>query len=112
MIQTLRTALNSINLLETPIVAGVGATSTRETIELAHEAATAGADFVLVVLPGYYAGVLKAHPAAVKKYFIDVAAASPVPVCVFMLQSTQYLFCLLHSCDILSQATVESNKYN
>lgn len=83
LIQTLRTALNSIDLLKTPIVAGVGATSTRETIELAHEAATAGADFVLVVLPGYYAGVLKAHPAAIKKFFIDVAAASPVPVIIY-----------------------------
>lgn len=61
----------------------MGANSTRETTQLAHDAAAAGADFVLVVLPGYYAGVLKANPTAMRKFFVDVAAASPVPVCVF-----------------------------
>jgi 4-hydroxy-2-oxoglutarate aldolase len=101
LIQTLRSTLNAIDLPKAPIVAGVGATSTRETIQLAHDAATAGADFVLVVIPGYYAGVLKAHPTAIKKFFIDVAAASPVPVCVFTSQTISHLLCLLHSCALL-----------
>lgn len=82
MIKTLRDALNAIDLHETPIVAGVGAPSTRETIQLARDAAASGAEFVLVVPPGYYARVLKANPAAMHKFFIDVAAASPVPVLV------------------------------
>lgn len=82
MIKTLRDALNSIDLHETPIIAGVGAPSTRETIQLARDAAASGAEFVLVVPPGYYARVLKANPAAMHKFFIDVAAASPVPVLV------------------------------
>lgn len=80
MIQTARLALNAINLQGAPILAGVGATSTRETGLLAHDAAASGADFVLVVPPGYYAGALKSHPAAIKKFFIDVATASLVPV--------------------------------
>lgn len=66
-----------------PIVAGVGAASTRESIELAHEAAQAGADFVMVIPPGYYAGALLSNPSSIKQFFIDIAAASPVPVSAF-----------------------------
>ncbi|KFY81581.1 hypothetical protein V500_11287 [Pseudogymnoascus sp. VKM F-4518 (FW-2643)] len=83
LIQTLRLALDDIGLYKTPIVAGVGANSTRETTQLAHDAAAAGADFVLVVLPGYYAGVLKSNPTAMRKFFVDVAAASLVPVIIY-----------------------------
>lgn len=82
LIQTLRNALDSIGLQKTPIVAGVGGNSTRETIQLARDAVAAGADFALVIAPGYWAGYLKANPAALKKFFIDVAAASPIPVYV------------------------------
>lgn len=64
-----------------PVIAGVGAPSTRETISLAQDAAMAGADFVMVIPPGYYAGLLKADGMqAIKKYFVDVSKASPVPV--------------------------------
>lgn len=72
-----------------PIVAGVGAPSTRETIALARDAAAAGADFVMVIPPGYYAGALKADvgggggSAALREYFVDVAEASPVPVILY-----------------------------
>jgi len=83
LIQTLRLALDDIGLYSTPIVAGVGANSTRESIQLAQDAAGAGADFVLVVPPGYYAGILKANPIAIRKFFGDVASASPVPVIIY-----------------------------
>lgn len=67
-----------------PIVAGVGAPSTRETISLAKDAAEAGADFVMVIPPGYYAGALKADGGkALREYFCDVAEASPVPVILY-----------------------------
>lgn len=80
LIHTLRSALDSIGLQETPIVAGVGGNSTRETIQLARDAAAAGANFALVIAPGYWAGYLKGNPAAARKFFVDVAAASPIPV--------------------------------
>jgi dihydrodipicolinate synthase/N-acetylneuraminate lyase len=83
LIQTLRLALDDIGLYRTPIVAGVGANSTRESIQLAQDAAAAGANFVLVVPPGYYAGILRANPIAVREFFGDVASGSPVPVFVF-----------------------------
>jgi L-threo-3-deoxy-hexylosonate aldolase len=61
-------------------VAGIGATSTRESIELAREAALAGADFVIAISPGYYSGALLADMTSIKNYFVDIAAASPIPV--------------------------------
>lgn len=67
-----------------PLVAGVGAPSTRETIALAREAAEVGADFVLVIPPGYYAGTLMSGDrAALRAYFVEVAEASPVPVVLY-----------------------------
>ena len=80
LIRTAREALDEVGLISMPIVAGVGTSSTRESIQLAHEAAEAGADFVMVIPPGYYSGALKANMAAIKNFFIDIAEASPVPL--------------------------------
>ncbi|KAL5324689.1 hypothetical protein ACEPPN_009237 [Leptodophora sp. 'Broadleaf-Isolate-01'] len=83
LIKALRSSLDENDLHKTPIVAGVGATSTRETISLAKDAAAAGAEFVLVIAPSYYATALKANPTAIKRFFIDVASQSPVPVIIY-----------------------------
>ncbi|KAG7095586.1 hypothetical protein E1B28_006317 [Marasmius oreades] len=84
LVRATREALDSVGLLDLPIIAGAGASSTRETIAFAKEAAEAGADQVIVIPPGYYVGSLKEDShAAVKQYFIDVAAASPVPVLMY-----------------------------
>ncbi|KIW12550.1 hypothetical protein PV08_09827 [Exophiala spinifera] len=83
LIETVRVALDKNHLYQTPIVAGVGAASTRETIHLAEDAAAAGANFVLVILPSYYANALRATPRAVKQFFVDVASKSPLPVVIY-----------------------------
>jgi 4-hydroxy-2-oxoglutarate aldolase len=86
LIRTARSALESCepSLEHVPIIAGVGAPSTRETIQLSREAAEAGADFVMVIPPGYYAAPLSANGGeALKKFFVDVAKASPCPVIVY-----------------------------
>ncbi len=80
LIQAAREALNEVGLLEMPVVAGVGAASTRETIKLSRDAAAAGADFVMVIPPGYYASTLQSDPRSLKNFFVLVADASPVPV--------------------------------
>lgn len=81
MIAALRSVLDEENLSNPPpVVVGVGATSTRDTIQLAQDAAECGADFVLVVAPAYYAGVLKSNSIALRQYFTDVADASPIPL--------------------------------
>lgn len=72
--------MDGAGLSDMPIVAGVGASSTRESIKLAKDASDAGADFVMVIPPGYYAGALLAEPGAIKQFFVDIAEASPLPV--------------------------------
>ncbi len=84
LVRTARAALDAAGLSTVPLVAGVGAPSTRETIQLSKEAAAAGADFAMVIPPGYYAGqLLKNNSAAVRRFFCDVAAASPLPVILY-----------------------------
>ncbi|KAF4628240.1 hypothetical protein G7Y89_g9914 [Cudoniella acicularis] len=79
-----REALDEVNLTHIPIVAGIGATSTRESIQLAKDAALAGADFAIAIPPGYYAGPLMAdNMAALKTFFVDIAEASPIPVMMY-----------------------------
>ncbi|KAK5739009.1 hypothetical protein LTR17_005527 [Elasticomyces elasticus] len=89
LIQTARSALAEIGMQDKlPIIAGVGAPSTRETIELAYDAADAGADFVMAIPPGYYAPALKANDnEALKRFFVDVAAASRLPVILYNFPS-------------------------
>ncbi|TVY22568.1 putative 4-hydroxy-2-oxoglutarate aldolase, mitochondrial [Lachnellula hyalina] len=79
-----RAALDEINLNTVPIVAGIGAASTRESIQLAKDAAAAGADFAIAIPPGYYAGPLIAeNMAALRTYFLDISEASPIPVMMY-----------------------------
>lgn len=84
LIRTARSALDKAGIEGVPIVAGVGAPSTRETISLARDAEIAGADFVMVIPPGYYAGELQKEAGrALSQFFVDVAAASPLPVILY-----------------------------
>lgn len=80
LIRSAREALDEIHLKDVPIVAGCSVPSTRESILIAKEAAEAGADFVIALTPGFYAGPLMAEEGAVRKYFMDIAEASPVPL--------------------------------
>lgn len=87
LIKTAREALDSGGdmLSKVALVAGVGATSTRETIKLACDAKEAGADYAMVLAPGYYGGQLSgpAGRHALKSFFVDVAEASPLPVVLY-----------------------------
>ncbi|KZV63512.1 putative dihydrodipicolinate synthase [Peniophora sp. CONT] len=83
LIRTARRALDDAGLQQVPILAGAGQASTRETIKLAKEAAAAGADHVIVVPGGYYAGALKSDSSTLKQFYVDVAAASPIPVMLY-----------------------------
>ena len=83
IIHAARTALDAAGLQSVPIIAGAGAGSTRETLELCHEAAAAGADAVIVITSGYFAGALKDNKLALKSFFTDVADGSPIPVLVY-----------------------------
>lgn len=63
------------------VIAGTGEETTQGTIALTKEAAKAGADFALVLTPHYYKGSMT--EAALKRFFLDVAEASPLPVIIY-----------------------------
>ncbi|KAF9791137.1 dihydrodipicolinate synthetase [Thelephora terrestris] len=83
LIKATREALDDAGFRDMPIVAGTGAGSTRETIRLCKEAAEAGAEYVIVVIPGYFASVLGTNRNALKAFFIEVAEKSPIPVIIY-----------------------------
>lgn len=78
-----RKALDNAGLNHVPIIAGTGAGSTRETIELTSDAAAAGADYAIVIASGYFAGVLANNRLALKAFWVEVAEKSPIPVMIY-----------------------------
>ncbi|KAI5865821.1 aldolase [Durotheca rogersii] len=64
-----------------PIMAGCGGHSTRQVLEFIADAAAAGANYALVLPPGYFGKATTA--AVVDRFYADVAAASPLPVLVY-----------------------------
>ena len=66
---------------ERTLLAGTGAESTRHCIQRCRDAASSGADAVLVVAPHYYTSSMT--PPAIKAHFLRVADESPVPVLLY-----------------------------
>ena len=83
LIKEARHALDQAGFTTMPIIAGTGAGSTRETIELCEEAAEAGADYAIVIVSGYFAGVLANNRKALKAFWTEVAEKSPIPVIIY-----------------------------
>jgi 4-hydroxy-2-oxoglutarate aldolase len=65
------------------LIAGVGAESTKLTVERARAAATRGADAVLVVAPHYYPESTK--PDALIAHYTRIADESPIPVMLYSI---------------------------
>ncbi|KAI9455014.1 dihydrodipicolinate synthetase [Lactarius psammicola] len=83
LVRSVRNALDAEGFSDVPIVVGTGGGSTRETVILCEEAAAAGADAVIVITPGYFAGVLANHRRALKAFFVEVAEKSTLPVLIY-----------------------------
>lgn len=66
---------------EGTVIAGIGGESTRATVRRARDAASAGADAVLVVAPHYYSR--RMDDAALLAHYSAVADASPLPVLLY-----------------------------
>jgi 4-hydroxy-2-oxoglutarate aldolase len=79
LLRAVRAAVPSV-----PVLMGVGAESTRQTITRARAAAAAGADAALCVAPHYFgAGVMT--DAALETHYGAVADASPIPVVLYSI---------------------------
>lgn len=76
-----RRAVDAAGYPHMPVIAGCGAASTRETIQLCQDASATGADAVLVLPPSYYKSLVSTE--ALHAHFIAVADASPVPVLIY-----------------------------
>ncbi|KAJ6262748.1 hypothetical protein Dda_1305 [Drechslerella dactyloides] len=76
-----REALDNAGYQDMPIIVGCGAQSTRETIELCHEALFSGGDYVLILPPAYYKSLMSTTD--LYDYFRDVAEESPLPVLIY-----------------------------
>lgn len=64
-----------------PLMAGVGAHSTKQTLELISDAAAAGANYALVLPPAYFGKATTGT--VVKRFFADIARESSLPVVVY-----------------------------
>ncbi|KAL1994480.1 hypothetical protein VTN49DRAFT_1950 [Thermomyces lanuginosus] len=64
-----------------PIMAGVGGHSTKQVLEYIADAAEAGANYVLVLPPGYFGK--QTTPEVVERFFDDVATKSSLPIVIY-----------------------------
>lgn len=76
-----RRAVDAAGYPTMPVIAGCGAASTRETIQLCKDSGEAGADAVLVLPPSYYKALVSNE--ALHAHFQAVADASPVPLLIY-----------------------------
>lgn len=76
-----REALDEAGFPAVPIIVGATEGSVKGTIELSTLAAGAGADYVLLLPPSYFRGLMDED--AVYNYFIAVADASPLPLVLY-----------------------------
>ncbi len=63
------------------VMAGTGAESTKETIDLSREAASRGAQMVSLLMPSFFAK--KINEEAMVRFILEAADASPVPVALY-----------------------------
>ncbi|EKD17391.1 uncharacterized protein L3040_008430 [Drepanopeziza brunnea f. sp. 'multigermtubi'] len=76
-----RHALDAAGFPSVPIIVGASEGSVRGTLALIAASQAAGADYVLLLPPSYFRGLM--DEPAVERYFLDVAAASPLPLVLY-----------------------------
>lgn len=79
--QATREALDAAGFTETPIIVGATEGSVKGTIELCKLSEKAGGDYVLLLPPSYFRGLMDEE--AVYNYFIAVADGSPLPLILY-----------------------------
>ncbi len=100
IVKAARDALDAAGFTQVPIIVGTGAGSTRETVELTNEAAAAGADYSIVIASGYFAGAYGNNQKALKAFWTEVAAKSPIPVMIYNCKSLTGWVVELSNCRI------------
>lgn len=76
-----REALDSAGFTQVPIIVGATEGSVRGTVALIQEGADAGAEYVLLLPPSYFRGLMDEE--AVYNYFIEVADKTALPLILY-----------------------------
>ncbi|KAM0326685.1 hypothetical protein ACHAQA_006555 [Verticillium albo-atrum] len=78
---TTRQALDAAGFSSLPIIVGASDQSVRGTIRLCADAATAGGDAVLLLVPSFFKWAMDGP--AIERYYNQVADESPLPVIIY-----------------------------
>jgi len=79
--QATREALDGAGFTKVPIIVGATEGSVRGTINLIKESEKAGGEYVLLLPPSYFRGLMDEE--AIYNYFIEVASLSPLPIIIY-----------------------------
>lgn len=83
LIKSARTVLDSNGFPAVPLLVGTGTGSAHQTIKLCQEAKVAGADYAIVIAPGYFAFGIGRDKVALKAFFTEVLEKSPIPIMIY-----------------------------
>jgi 4-hydroxy-2-oxoglutarate aldolase len=83
VIKASREALDAANHTDVPLLVGTGGGSARHTLHLAKQAREAGADYSIVICPGYFAFAMGSNRKAIKDFFVEVLDYSVLPVMIY-----------------------------
>ncbi|OKL63180.1 hypothetical protein UA08_01371 [Talaromyces atroroseus] len=81
LIRIARKAATDLGVLNYPLVAGISGQSTNESIQLAEDAAQAGAGWALLLPPSYWAKAVTKD--VILSFYREVADLSPIPVVIY-----------------------------
>lgn len=93
LIRIARKAATDLGVPDYPLVAGTSGQSTNESIQLAEEAAQAGAGWALLLPPSYWAKAVTKD--VILGFYREVADHSPIPVVIYSVRIPFYQ--LLHA---------------
>jgi 2-keto-3-deoxy-L-rhamnonate aldolase len=82
LISSQRKALDENGFKDRPIIAGTATQNVEETITMIKESKEAGAEYAMVLAPGYFAPA--ASQQGIQKWFEAVADAAALPVMMFV----------------------------
>jgi hypothetical protein len=86
LIQSQRTELDNAGFNDRPIIAGTATQNVQETLIQLEDAKKAGAEYGMVLTPGYFASA--ASQQGIAKWFEAVADKSPIPIMMYVSSPT------------------------
>lgn len=83
IVKASRKALDENNFSHVPLLVGTGGGSAHQTIKLTQEAKEAGADYAIVIIPGYFSFAMGKDREAIRSFFKEVLDKSVLPVMIY-----------------------------